>query len=39
MQSFPEVDKAEWFDMETAKTRIHKGQARLFELVEMMGNQ
>lgn len=34
MQSFPEVDKAEWFDFATAKTKIHKGQIRIIELVE-----
>ncbi|HLF62227.1 MAG TPA: NUDIX domain-containing protein [Saprospiraceae bacterium] len=39
MQSFPEVDKAGWFDAATAKTKIHKGQVRIIELVEMMGNQ
>jgi predicted NUDIX family NTP pyrophosphohydrolase len=25
-QEFPEVDRAEWFDIETAKTKILKGQ-------------
>ncbi len=39
MQSYPEVDKAEWFDVATAKEKIHKGQVRIIELVEMMGNQ
>ena len=26
MQSFPEVDKAAWFDPQTAKMKINKGQ-------------
>ena len=26
MREFPEVDKAEWFDIETARKKIHKGQ-------------
>lgn len=25
-QSFPEVDRAQWFDMQTAARKIHKGQ-------------
>ena len=26
MQSFPEVDRAEWFDTDTARTKLVKGQ-------------
>jgi len=25
-QSFPEVDRAEWFDFQTAREKIHPGQ-------------
>ncbi len=36
-QSFPEVDKAEWFSVDLASTKLHKGQiplvARLVALV------
>jgi len=31
MQSFPEVDCAEWFDLETAKTKINPAQVSLLE--------
>ena len=31
MQSFPEVDNAAWFDAETAKKKIHKGQIGLID--------
>lgn len=31
MQEFPEVDRAEWFDIETARTRIHKGQLPILD--------
>ena len=27
MMQFPEIDRAEWFDIETARQKIHKGQA------------
>src|SRR4030095_4648960 len=37
MQSFPEIDKAEWFSIKTAKEKINQGQlALLDELVEML---
>lgn len=37
-QEFPEVDKAAWFDLSTAVTKIHKGQAQFLErLAEMTG--
>lgn len=36
-QEFPEVDRAEWFDIETAKIKILKGQrAFLHRLIEKM---
>lgn len=34
MQSFPEIDAAAWFDIETARTKLHKGQVPLCDLVE-----
>jgi predicted NUDIX family NTP pyrophosphohydrolase len=34
MQSFPEVDRAAWFDAATAKTKIHKGQVKILELAQ-----
>lgn len=33
MQSFPEVDRAAWFDLEEAATKLHKGQLPLCRLV------
>lgn len=37
-QEFPEVDKAEWFDIETAKQKINQGQiALLRKLEELLG--
>ena len=27
IRQFPEIDRAEWFDIETARRKIHKGQA------------
>jgi predicted NUDIX family NTP pyrophosphohydrolase len=30
-RSFPEIDRAEWFDLDTAKVKILKGQAPLLE--------
>ena len=30
-KSFPEIDKADWFDLDTAKTKIIKGQLGLLE--------
>lgn len=38
MRSFPEVDRAEWFDLATARTKLHRGQVELVErLVELLG--
>ena len=33
-QSFPEIDRAGWFDLDTAKVKIFKGQLGLLEQVE-----
>lgn len=33
-QAFPEVDRAAWFDLQQAATRLHKGQRPLIELIE-----
>ena len=30
-QSFPEVDRAAWFDLQTAREKIHKGQAAFLD--------
>jgi predicted NUDIX family NTP pyrophosphohydrolase len=31
MQSFPEVDRAEWFDVEEARQKMHKGQTPVLD--------
>ena len=31
VQEFPEIDGAEWFSLERARTKIHSGQARLLD--------
>lgn len=37
-QSFPEVDRAAWYDLDEARAKLHKGQVRLVDLlVEMLG--
>jgi len=33
-QEFPEVDRAAWFSLATARTKIHKGQAPLIDELE-----
>lgn len=33
-QAFPEVDRAAWFDLQQAATRLHKGQRPLIDLIE-----
>lgn len=39
LQSFPEIDKAAWFDTRTAKTKINSRQAHFIdELVEKLHN-
>jgi predicted NUDIX family NTP pyrophosphohydrolase len=32
---FPEVDRAEWVDLETARVKLHKGQRPLVDLLEI----
>lgn len=34
IQSFPEVDRAEWFDLDTARRKILPGQAALLDHLE-----
>lgn len=34
MEEFPEVDRAEWFDLESARKRIHKGQVGFLDELE-----
>lgn len=34
MQDFPEVDRAAWFTLDEARTKLHKGQIGLIALVE-----
>jgi predicted NUDIX family NTP pyrophosphohydrolase len=35
--SFPEVDRAEWFDMETAKSKVLSGQVELIDRLAKLG--
>ena len=38
-QTFPEVDRAEWVDLETTRTKLHKGQAGLVDaLIDVLPN-
>ena len=38
MQSFPEVDRAEWFEVEVARQKMHKGQASVLDaFIEFLG--
>jgi predicted NUDIX family NTP pyrophosphohydrolase len=37
LQSFPEVDRAEWFDMETAKSKVLSGQVELIDRLAKLG--
>jgi predicted NUDIX family NTP pyrophosphohydrolase len=37
MKTFPEADRAAWFDLEEAKKRIHKGQIKFIEELESTG--
>lgn len=39
MQSFPEVDRAAWFDLQIAPTKLHKGQAPIVDLIKTALNQ
>ena len=34
-QSFPEIDRAEWFDVEIAKQKINSGQVGLIESLSL----
>jgi predicted NUDIX family NTP pyrophosphohydrolase len=36
MQAFPEVDRAGWFDLPTARAKIVKGQAGLLDALEAL---
>lgn len=38
MREFPEVDKAEFFDLETAKRKIHPSQAEFLDRIALMVN-
>ncbi len=33
VQSFPEVDRAAWFDLDTATSKLHKGQIQICDLI------
>ena len=37
LQSFPEVDRAEWFDIETAKLKVLSGQVELIDRLARLG--
>jgi len=37
LQSFPEVDRAEWFDLERAKAKILAGQVEFLERLAKLG--
>lgn len=40
MASFPEVDRADWFTLDAARTKLHKGQVPLIDRVEQqMGSR
>jgi predicted NUDIX family NTP pyrophosphohydrolase len=34
MQEFPEIDRAEWFDLDTARSKLVKGQVPLLDMLE-----
>jgi predicted NUDIX family NTP pyrophosphohydrolase len=39
-QAFPEIDRAEWFDLETARLKILRGQVELIDrLVEVLSKR
>lgn len=39
-QAFPEVDRAAWFDLETARVKLHKGQVAIVDrLVETLAEE
>ena len=35
-KTFPEVDRASWFDLTTARTKIHRGQLALIDRLEAL---
>jgi predicted NUDIX family NTP pyrophosphohydrolase len=35
-QAFPEIDRAEWFDLATARTKINEAQKTLLEQIETL---
>ena len=37
LQAFPEIDCAEWFDLDTAKTKILSGQVELIDRLAKLG--
>lgn len=37
-REFPEVDRADWFELTTAKEKLHKGQVWLVEAIERIGS-
>jgi predicted NUDIX family NTP pyrophosphohydrolase len=37
LQTFPEVDRPEWFDLKTAKTKILSGQVELIDRLAELG--
>ena len=37
LQAFPEIDRAEWFDLDTAKRKILSGQVELVERLVKLG--
>jgi predicted NUDIX family NTP pyrophosphohydrolase len=37
LKTFPEVDRAEWFDLDTAKTKILSGQVELIDRLAKLG--
>ena len=39
-RAFPEVDRAAWVDLETARTKLHKGQAGLVDaLIDVLADE
>jgi len=36
MQTFPEIDKAEWFPLDVARTKIHKGQVQIVDALDQL---
>jgi predicted NUDIX family NTP pyrophosphohydrolase len=36
-QAFPEIDRAEWFDLASARTKINEGQRTLLDRLEAIG--